>query len=83
MSRHPVIIDASYTQGTEAYRAGTTLRNIIKTLGEIDLRHEQPDLSNEQHEEIVNSGQSLIAGFADGLIDDIRNIASARRGQRA
>jgi hypothetical protein len=87
MSRHPVIVPARYTQGLSAYRAGLSIKEIISTFEEIEQMHEQPDLSNEQHEEIANAGPSLIAGFADGLIDDIRKLASStnitRRGASA
>ena len=87
MSRHHVIVPARYTQGLSAYRAGLSIKEIISTFEEIEQMHEQPDLSNEQHEEIANAGPSLIAGFADGLIDDIRKLASStnitRRGASA
>ena len=87
MSRHPVIVPARYTQGLSAYRAGLSIKEIISTFEEIEQMHEQPDLSNEQYEEIANAGPSLIAGFADGLIDDIRKLASStnitRRGASA
>lgn len=86
MSRHH-IVEARYNQGLAAYRGGLSIREVITTFEEIDLMHEQPDLTNEQHEEISNAGPSLIAGFADGLIDDIRKLAGStnitRRGASA
>lgn len=82
MPRH-VIVPARYEQGLSTYRSGGTLRELMRTAGEIEAMHEQPDLSNEQHEEIANGAPSLITGFADGLIEDIRHIASSRRGQTA
>lgn len=84
MSRsHPPIIPARHSQGLAAYRAGLTIRELVGTADEIDRMHDDPNLTNEQHEEIAASGPSLIAGFADGLIEDIRTIAAARRGQTA
>ena len=83
MARHPVIVTARHSQGLAAYRAGLALKELFPILAEIDLLHKQPDLSNEQHEEIENSGSSLIVGFADGLIDDIRFLRTPPRGQRA
>lgn len=82
MSRHPPIIAARHTQGLAAYRAGLTIAELYGLNEEIDRMHETAK-TNEEHEEISASGPSLIAGFADGLIDDIRLLASTRRGQRA
>jgi hypothetical protein len=81
--RHPPIIPARHAQGLAAYRAGHSIAELIGISEEIDRLHDQPDLTNEQHNEISAAGPSLIAGFADGLIDDIRLLAGARRGQRA
>jgi hypothetical protein len=78
MARHPVIITARHNQGLAAYRAGLTLKELITVFGDIELMHEQPDLSPEQHEEIDDAGPSLIAGFADGLIEDIRSLRPQR-----
>jgi hypothetical protein len=90
MPRHPVIIPARHAQGLAAYRAGLSLREVIGTFEEINRMHEQVQPSEnaiDEHDEIDNAGPSLIAGFADGLIDDIRNIARSpnltRRGQSA
>ncbi len=83
MSRHPPIIPTRHAQGLSAYRAGLTIRELIGISDEIEAMHKQPDLTNEQHNEIDASGPSLIAGFADGLIEDIRFIANNKRGQRA
>src|ERR1035437_8984004 len=81
MARH--IVTARHNQGLAAYRAGLTLKELITTiLAEIDLMHEQPDLSDEQREEIDDAGPSLIAGFADGLIDDIRFLRASNRPRR-
>ena len=83
---HPVIVPARYTQGLSAYRAGLSLKELLSTLAEVDQMHEQFDLTKEQHEEISNSCQSIVAGFADGVIDDIRYLRSSnlqRRGQSA
>ncbi len=80
---HPHIIDARHKQGLAAYRSGLSLRELIGVFEEIDEMHNHERLTNEQHDAIDNAGPSLVAGFADGLIEDIRLLASARRGQRA
>jgi len=82
--RPPVIIEARHKQGLAAYRAGLSLRELYSTLDEIERMHEQVQGADAtvQHEEIANSGPSLIAGFADGLIDDIRNLARSTVFQR-
>lgn len=80
--RHPPIIPARHSQGLAAYRAGHSIAELIGITEEIERMHEQAQ-SNEEHREIEASGPSLIAGFADGLIEDIRLLASARRGQKA
>jgi hypothetical protein len=90
MSRHPVIVPARYTQGLSAYRAGLSIKEIISTFEEIERMHEQVqpgENADAEHDEIANAGPSLVAGFADGLIDDIRKLASStnitRRGASA
>jgi hypothetical protein len=84
MSRHHVT-PARHAQGLSAYRAGRSIRELITTFEEIEQMHEQAT-TNEEHEEIDNAGPSLIAGFADGLVEDIRTLRTlvqARRGQTA
>jgi hypothetical protein len=91
MSRPFVVVAAHHAQGLAAYRAGLSIKEIMTISGEIELMHEQvphgAEDANAQHDEIAAAGPSLIAGFADGLIDDIRNIARSpgfqRRGQSA
>ncbi len=83
MPFHPPIIDARYDQGRKAYTDGFSPRELTNLLNLFDAMHEQPDLSNEQHAEIAASGPSLILGYVEGVIDDIRIIASGRRGQKA
>ena len=80
---HPPIIDARYNQGLAAYRGGLSIRELIKITDEIDAMHDQPDVTDEMHNEIAASPSSLIMGFAEGLIEDLRLVASQRRGQRA
>lgn len=83
MSRnHPPIIDARYNQGLAAYRGGLSIRELIKITDEIDAMHEQAKTS-EEHDEIAASPPSLIMGFAEGLIEDVRLLASRQRGGRA
>lgn len=85
MSRHK-IIPARHQQGLAAYRAGLTVRELIGISDEIEQMHEQVEeveggpSARDQHEEIANAGPSLIAGFADGLVTDIRMLANSRRG---
>jgi hypothetical protein len=85
MPRHPAISHARHAQGLAAYRSGQSIRELIGIMVEFDMMHARPDLTNEQHEEIEAAGPSLIAGYADGLIEDIRFLAGQRRGggQRA
>lgn len=74
MSRsHPPIIPARHAQGLAAYRGGLTIAELVGITGEIDRMHEQAT-TNEEHEAIEASGPSLIAGYADGLIEDIRSL---------
>jgi hypothetical protein len=87
---HFTLVNARHTQGLAAYRAGLTLKELITTAEEIDLMHEQVqpgENAHAEHQEIANAGPSLIAGFADGLLDDIRKLANStnltRRGQSA
>jgi hypothetical protein len=55
----------------------------------ISLVYEKPEDREAAHERLRagdfshDAGPSLIAGFADGVIDDIRAIAGQRRGQTA
>lgn len=87
MPRHFAIIPARFDQGHKAYEAGHDLAALIKTANEIDLMHDAEGVTTEQHEEIAASIPSLFAGYASGVIDDIRSIVSSpsltRRGQRA
>jgi len=79
---HPPIIPARHAQGLAAYRGGLSIRELIGITDEIDLMHEQAK-TDEEHQEIEASGPSLIMGYAEGVIEDIRLIAAQRRGQRA
>jgi hypothetical protein len=71
------IVAARHTQGLSAYRAGRSIRELITTFEEIEQMRDQAT----PNEEIDNAGPSLIAGFADGLIEDIRALAHALRNQ--
>jgi hypothetical protein len=82
MSHHPKLVRARHTQGLAAYRAGHGIDHVMDIAHEIDEMHKQPDLTNEEHEEIENSTPSFIAGYVSGVIDDIRMLAR-QRGQRA
>lgn len=80
--RHPPIIPARHAQGLASYRSGLSIAELMGISEEIEAMHETAK-TNEEHDEIAAAGPSLIAGFADGLIDDIRLLANTRRGQRA
>lgn len=78
----PSIIQSRYDQGLAAYRAGHGIRHVVEVLDEIErtARSAQEDPGPEYNHD---AGPSVIAGFADGLIADIRTIAGQRRGQTA
>lgn len=78
----PSIVQSRYDQGLAAYRAGHGIRHVVEVLNEIETiaRGAQEDPgANFNHD----AGPSVIAGFADGLIADIRLLANQRRGQTA
>lgn len=83
MRDRPPFSAARHAQGLAAYRAGQSIADLTRTLQEVERMHEQPDLTNEQHEEIAAAAPSLMSGFADGLIEDIRLLTNRGRGQRA
>jgi hypothetical protein len=84
MSRHPPISPARHAQGLALYRTGQSLQSLFKVLNDIEAMHEQPNLTDEQHDEIQAAPSGVMLGFGDGLIEDIRTLAtSVRRGQRA
>ena len=76
------IVEARHAQGLQAYRAGHSIRDLVGITETIDAMHQKDGLSNEEHEEIDNATPSLLAGFLDGLIEDIRSLRPGR-GQRA
>jgi hypothetical protein len=75
--RHLIVADR-YAQGQAAYRAGHHIKDLFPIMEEIERLHEQSAITNEQHDEIAAGAHSLIVGFADCVIDDIRNLARAR-----
>lgn len=84
MPRSPLsIVPARHAQGLAAYRSGLSLIAVTDLLSKFEEMHNQPGLSNDQHEEIDASGPSLLAGFLDGLIDDVRSLAGRSTGNRA
>lgn len=78
----PSIVQPRYDQGLAAYRAGHGIRHVVDVLDEIErtarAAKEDPGPSFGH-----DAGPSVIAGFADGVIADIRTIAAQRRGQTA
>jgi len=81
--RRRQIIAARFEQGRNAYHGGHDLAQLLNTADQIDAMHDAEGVTNEQHDEIANSIPSLFAGYASGLIDDIRLIAARGRGLRA
>lgn len=82
----PQLIEARYQQGLNAYRAGQTIREMILLGDEISAMHQQPDLTDEQHDEIAYAPGSIAAGFADGFLEDFRSLIGnpvPRRGHTA
>lgn len=80
MRSHPPISPARHAQGLAAYRSGQSIKDLMALQDEIDRMHEQAT-TNEEHDEIAAAGPSIIAGFADGFIDDIRTLARSHRPQ--
>jgi hypothetical protein len=78
MSFRNMIVAYRYAQGQAAYQTGHHLKDLFPIMEEIERLHEQPDVTNEQHDEIAAGVHSLAVGFADGVIADIRNLARAR-----
>jgi len=83
MSHATKIVNDRYVQGQAAYRAGHHIKDLMHISDELERLHDDPSLTNEQHSDIAASAQSLVIGFADALIDDIRTIARGRANQRA
>lgn len=92
----PSIVQSRYDQGLAAYRAGHGIRHVVEVLDEIERgargdRGAYEVKSGPDFSDIVDpgpsfgrdAGPSLIAGFADGVLADIRAIAGQRRGQTA
>ena len=82
MPRHH-IVGARHAQGLQAYRAGHTIRDLVGIAEAIDEMYKEDDLSDEEHQEIKDAIPSVMAGFLDGLIEDIRTLARPRQGTRA
>lgn len=84
MRDRPPFSPSRHAQGLQLYRTGASIADLIRTVQDVERMHEQPGLTNEQHDEIAAASPSLCAGFADGALDDIRLIATGqRRGVRA
>lgn len=98
----PHINEERYRQGLAAYRAGHSMRDLINVGEEIERSAEaamdelrsrseggtpEEMAKREEFYKTRSEGMpSLIAGYADGFIDDIRMIARGsgqRRGQTA
>ena len=68
---HQHIVEARYTQGLAGYRAGHTIRDLIEIADTFEQDGENDD-----------EMPSLMVGFLDGLIEDIRSLRPVR-GQKA
>jgi hypothetical protein len=80
MPRVTNLVPSQYEHGLALYRSGHTLSHLFNVCNDLSAKHEEPDAD---HDVIDNSIPSVMLGFADGLIDDIRNLAAARRGSQA
>lgn len=78
--RHTIVADR-YAQGQASYRAGHHLKDLFPIMEEIERLHDQPDMTNEQHDAVAAAPHSLLIGFADALIDDIRAISGGTRNR--
>lgn len=93
----PHIVDHRYNQGLAAYRAGLSMRDIMNISDEIEVSAEKamdeirsramggtPE-EDAQRDAIRRERQdgvpSVIAGFTDGFIEDIRTLARSHRPQ--
>lgn len=85
---------ARYEQGLAAYQSGQSVMHLMDVSKEIHAEHEtvRPSIDDEitvdkLHDDITRSEHAFVAGFADGLIRDIRAIIDSptlsRRGQTA
>lgn len=89
---------ARYEQGLAAYQSGQSVMHLMDVGKEIRREHDDvpsrardpnvdPNVTDKLHDEIERSQHALLAGFADGLIADIRSIVDSptvtRRGQTA
>ena len=83
----PHLSEARHAQGLAAYRSSQSIKDLINLAETIDAMHDRPDLSNEEHDEIANALPSVMAGFADGFLEDFRSILHSptisRRGPSA
>jgi hypothetical protein len=79
---HSRLINDRYLQGQAAYRAGHHIKDLHAVSEDMEKLHDNPELTTEQHNDLMHGAQSLFIGFADALIDDIRLIAQ-RRNLRA
>lgn len=83
MRDRPPFSAARHTQGLQLYRTGASIADLIRTVQDIERMHDAEGVTNEQHEEIAAASPSLCAGFADGVIDDIRLLVNRGRSLRA
>ncbi len=71
---------ARFEAGLAAYRSGKSLVAVLETVAEIE---DMEATSVEERKERNIAGPSFVAGFADGLLTDIRFIAQSMRRGRA
>jgi hypothetical protein len=92
----PKLVEEFYQQGLAIYQAGHPLRELMLNAEAFEARedaeHKAAEVRtdtdrNKLHQDISDhyrgAAQSLITGYADGVIGDIRRAANAGRGLRA
>lgn len=80
-----------YQTGLAAYRGGQTLEHVFQIADGLEVAAEAAVASlppgGESREAIYRERHlalpSLLTGFADGLLADLRTLAGTRRGQTA
>lgn len=72
----------AFESGKAAYRAGTSIADITERHNNL-YRTAQQARDAEEYKAAESEAKSYVLGFAEGVIDDIRTLAQARRGLRA
>ena len=99
MRHHHAVSEEHYQAGRSLYEAGQPLRTVFNAADAFEERMEaehravdegpaDPAINrNEVHNQIDDcyrfAAQSLMIGFAEGVLADIRRASGGRRGQTA